>query len=55
MNRSEALKGICKLVLDYMPTSNIKEVVSEVDSLLKKIEHPKMVEAVEDLWKKWNP
>jgi len=55
MNRSEALKEICKIVLSYMPTSSISEVIAEAESLLKRMETPKMTENVEDLWARWTP
>lgn len=55
MNRSEALKELCKIALAYMPTSSITEVIAEAELLLKHLETPKMAEPVDDLCAKWTP
>lgn len=55
MDRTETMKEICKLVLAYMPTSSIPEVIDSVDKLLKGIEHPTTNTPTDDLWAKWSP
>ena len=54
MDRAETMKEICKLLLAYMPTSSIPEVIQSVDNLLTNIEHPTTA-PTEDMWAKWTP